>query len=107
MDWATIRDVLAKAREEISEIERPRPRRHRRPPEEIGNLMLAVANAPRFSGADAELTLRAACDKFVTRFERVASITASRGPDLRALAPVEIDALWNEAKAAPPATVWR
>ncbi len=62
--------------------------------------MLAVANAPRFIGMDAEQTLRAACDKFVARFDQVAAIAASRGLDLKAMTPSEIDALWNEAKAA-------
>ena len=60
--------------------------------------MLAVANAPRFIGKDAEQTLRAACDKFVARFDEVARIAASRGLDLKAMTPSEIDALWNEAK---------
>ena len=54
--------------------------------------MLAVANAPRFIGMDAEQTLRAACDKFVARFDEVARIAASRGLDLKAMTPSEIDA---------------
>ncbi len=62
--------------------------------------MLAVANAPRFIGKDAEQTLRVACDKFVARFDEVARIAASRGLDLKAITPSEIDALWTEAKAA-------
>ena len=39
-------------------------------------------------------------DKFVTRFDEVARIATSRGLDLKAMTPSEIDALWNEAKAA-------
>ena len=52
--------------------------------EELGDLMLAIANAPRFINRNAEQTLRAACDKFVTRFDYVAQIAASRGLDLKA-----------------------
>ena len=46
----------------------------------------------------AEQTLRAACDKFVTRFDEVAKIAASRGLDLKAMRPEDIETLWNEAK---------
>jgi len=101
MDWANIRDVLAKAREEIDEVEHALDcGDNAGAAEELGDLMLAVANAPRFIGQDAEQTLRAACNKFVTRFDEVARLAASRGLDLKSMTPSEIDALWNEAKAA-------
>jgi uncharacterized protein YabN with tetrapyrrole methylase and pyrophosphatase domain len=99
MDWGNIREVLAKAREEMDEIEHALDRGDNDgAAEEIGDLMLAIANAPRFIERDAEQTLRAACDKFVARFDEVAKIAASRGLDLKVMTPAEIDALWNEAK---------
>ena len=105
MDWGNIREVLAKVREEIQEIEHALDCGDTAgAAEEIGDLMLAAANAPRFIGMDAEQTLRAACDKFVARFDEVARIAASRGLDLKAMTPSEIDGLWNEAKAAARAT---
>jgi tetrapyrrole methylase family protein/MazG family protein len=101
MDWANIREVLAKAREEIDEVEQALDRNDTaHAAEELGDLMLAIANAPRFINHNAEQTLRAACDKFVARFDHVAQIAASRGLDLKRMTPLEIDALWNEAKAA-------
>ncbi len=101
MDWANIREVLTKAREELDEIEHALDRGDTAgAAEEIGDLMLAIANAPRFIDKDAETTLRAACDKFVTRFDEVARLAAARDLDLKAMTPVEIDALWNEAKTA-------
>jgi tetrapyrrole methylase family protein/MazG family protein len=101
MDWANIREVLAKAREEIAEVEQALDRNDTaHAAEELGDLMLAIANAPRFINHNAEQTLRAACDKFVARFDQVAQIAASRGLDLKRMTPLEIDILWNEAKAA-------
>jgi MazG family protein len=101
MDWANIHEVLAKAREEIDEVEHALDRNDTaHAAEELGDLMLAVANAPRFIGKDAEQTLLAACDKFVGRFDEVSRIAAARGLDLKSMTPPEIDALWNEAKVA-------
>ena len=99
MDWAGIREVLAKAREEIEEIEHALDRGDTDgAAEEIGDLMLAIANAPRFIARDAEQTLRAACDKFVGRFDQVVQLAESRSLDLKVMSPAAIDALWNEAK---------
>ena len=103
VDWANIREVLAQAREELDEVEQALDSGDTaHVAEEIGDLMLAIANTPRFIGRDAEQTLRAACDKFVTRFDEVTRIATSRGLDLKSMTPSAIDALWNEAKAATP-----
>jgi MazG family protein len=103
VDWANIREVLAQAREELDEVEQALDSGDTaHVADEIGDLMLAIANAPRFINRDAEQTLRAACDKFVTRFDEVARIATSRGLDLKSMTPSAIDALWNEAKAATP-----
>jgi MazG family protein len=99
MDWLDVREVLAKAREEIDEVEHALDSGDTDgAAEEIGDLMLAIANAPRFIARDAEQTLRAACDKFVTRFDRVARLAAVRGLDLKVMPPAAIEALWDEAK---------
>ena len=99
MDWANVREVLAKVREEIAEVESALDHGDTAlAAEEIGDMMLAIANAPRFIGKDAEQTLRAACDKFVARFDTVARLAAERGLELKSMTPAEIDALWHEAK---------
>jgi MazG family protein len=99
MDWADIHDVLAKVREEMDEVEGALAQND---PDaaaaELGDMLLALANAPRFIGHDAEETLRRACDKFAARFAEVEKIAAARQLDLAALKPAEIDSLWNEAK---------
>ena len=101
MDWADARDVLAKVREELGEAEDALARGDREHAvEEIGDMMLALANVPRFLERNAEMTLRQSCEKFIARFERVAQLAAERKLDLRQLAPAEVDSLWREAKRA-------
>ena len=99
MDWQDPREVLAKIREEVDEIERALDSGDKSAAaEEVGDMMLAAANLPRFLGRDAEQTLRKSCDKFVARFGEVERISASRGLKLAKLSPAELEALWQEAK---------
>ena len=99
MDWQDPREVLAKIREELGEVERALDSGDTSAAaEEVGDMMLAVANLPRFLGRDAEQTLRRSCDKFVTRFGEVERISASRALKLTKLSPTELEALWQEAK---------
>jgi tetrapyrrole methylase family protein/MazG family protein len=99
MDWADAREVLAKVREELDEAERALEHRDDTAvAEEIGDMMLALANVPRFIGHDAEGTLRRACDKFIARFGRVERLAAARGLDLKSLSAAEVESLWQEAK---------
>jgi len=99
MDWHDIHDVLAKVREEMDEVEGALANNDTdAAANELGDMLLALANAPRFIDHNAEEILRRACDKFTHRFKLVERIAADRGLDLKQLRPLEIDALWNEAK---------
>jgi MazG family protein len=99
MDWAQASAVLDQVGEEISEARTALARGDRaHAAEEMGDAMLALANAPRFVGHDAEATLRAACDKFIARFRTVERIAAARGLELAKLDAQQLDALWQEAK---------
>jgi MazG family protein len=99
MDWHDIHGVLGKVREEMDEVEGALAANDTEAAAgELGDMLLALANAPRFIGHSAEETLRHACDKFALRFAAVERIAASRGLDLKQMRPEEIDALWNEAK---------
>jgi len=99
MDWKDAREVLAKVREELEEVERALDAGNdAEAAEEVGDMMLALANVPRFLGRDAEQTLRRSCDKFVARFGEVERLASSRGLDLKDLSPTELEALWQEAK---------
>jgi MazG family protein len=102
MDWADIHAVLAKVREEMEEVEGALARNDPdAAAEELGDMLLALANAPRFIGHNAEETLRRACDKFTRRFQKVEAIAAGRGLDIAKLSSDELDDLWEVAKAAP------
>ncbi len=54
-------------------------------------MLLALANAPRFIGRDAEETLRGACEKFIRRFTIVEQIASTRGLDLTKMAATELE----------------
>ncbi len=98
-DWRDVHGVLAKVREELDETEAALDRDDLdAAAEEIGDMMLALANVPRFIGRSAEDTLHRACDKFIRRFRQVEALAAKRGLDLRKLSDAETDALWIEAK---------
>jgi len=104
MDWTDIHEVLAKVREEMDELEGALAADDRDAAAgELGDMLLALGNAPRFIGYDAEETLRRACDKFVHRFENVELIAATRGLELTKMTPVELESLWQEAKRLDPA----
>jgi MazG family protein len=99
MDWADIHDVLAKVREEMDEVEGALARDDRdEAAAELGDMLLALANAPRFIGHDAEQTLRRSCDKFMRRFATVEQIAAERGLDMTRMTAVDLESLWQEAK---------
>jgi MazG family protein len=99
MDWTDIHDVLAKVREEMEELEGALAAEDRdAAAHELGDMLLALANAPRFIGHDAEETLARACEKFIHRFKGVEQIASARGLDLTNMTAPELESLWQEAK---------
>jgi MazG family protein len=103
MDWADIHQVLAKVREEMDEVEGALARGDSdAAANELGDMLLALANAPRFIGHDAEQVLRRSCAKFVNRFRLVERLTEQRGLELERLTAAEVESLWQEAKNLDP-----
>ncbi|WP_293902852.1 nucleoside triphosphate pyrophosphohydrolase [Phenylobacterium sp.] len=106
--WPTVQDVVAKLHEEvgelIAEVEAGDLEKARH---ELGDVLFVVANLARTLDIDPEDAIRYTNAKFVRRFQYVEQRLAARGksPDQSDLA--EMDALWDEAKAAergPPST---
>jgi len=100
-DWRDPRAVLAKIREEADEIEADLARGNSRDAAaEVGDLLFAVVNLARHLDAEPEATLRATNAKFERRFAAIERALAARGKTPQQATLEEMDALWDEAKAA-------
>ncbi len=103
-DWNDPRAVLAKIREEADEIEAELDRGDKaHAAAEVGDLLFAVVNLARHLGGDPEGLLRATSRKFERRFASIERALASRGKTPKDATLAEMDALWDEAKAAEKA----
>lgn len=100
-DWNDPRAVLAKVREEADEIEAELDRNDKgRMAAEVGDLLFALVNLARHVDADPETVLRETNLKFERRFAAIELALAQRGKTPQSATLVEMDELWNEAKAA-------
>jgi len=102
-DWPDAEAVLAKVREELTELEDAVAGSDGRAIEhELGDILLALASLARHVGVSPELALRVANDRFVARVRRVATASRARGLDVAALDPDEREQLWQAAKEDGP-----
>jgi ATP diphosphatase len=100
-DWNDPRAVLAKIREEADEIEAELDSAdHAKAAVEVGDLLFAVVNLARHLQADPEGILRTTNLKFERRFAAIEAALAARGKKPQDATLAEMDALWDEAKAA-------
>ncbi len=105
-DWPTVQEVQAKIREEIAEVEvetvHGPGKNADAVADELGDLMFATVNLARWHKLDAEATLNRATDKFVRRFQRIEEALRAQGRRWEDATFDELDALWEQAKKAPP-----
>ncbi|MEX1060537.1 MAG: nucleoside triphosphate pyrophosphohydrolase [Methyloceanibacter sp.] len=105
-DWPSLVPVLAKAEEEIAELktaiaESEGEKSHaKQVGEEFGDLLFVMANIARHLKVDPEAALRGANAKFVRRFKSIEAALAKEGRKPEDATLEEMDALWDEAKAA-------
>lgn len=101
-DWPSLAPVFDKMREELGELEAEISNGADRTEieAEFGDLLFVVANVARHLKLDPEAALRGANQKFRRRFAHIERRLAEQGraPEQSDLA--EMDALWDEAKAA-------
>jgi nucleoside triphosphate diphosphatase len=99
-DWNDPLAVLAKIREETSEIEAELLSGDRIAAQaEVGDLLFAVVNLARHLGIDPEAALRGTNQKFERRFAAIEHALAERGKSPAQASLAEMDGLWNQAKA--------
>jgi len=104
--------VLAKAEEEIAELKAAIAERDgeteknhaKRVADEFGDLLFVMANIARHLEVDPEAALREANAKFVRRFKSIEAALAKQGRRPEDATLEEMDALWDEAKAAETST---
>jgi ATP diphosphatase len=100
-DWNDPMAVLAKIREEADEIEAELSAgKQKEAAGEVGDLLFAVVNLARHLHADPEAVLRATNAKFERRFAAIEQALAARGKSPQESTLMEMDALWDAAKAA-------
>jgi ATP diphosphatase len=100
-DWNDPLAVLAKIREECDEIEAEIDAgKTQQAAAEVGDLLFALVNLARHLDADPEAVLRVANRKFERRFAAIEQALAARGRRPEDATLAEMDALWDEAKAA-------
>lgn len=113
-DWDKPADVWPKVDEELSEAREAVGFETRKAPgrsgsqevspehaeEEFGDAMFALVNAARLYGVDPSVALSKACDKFQRRFTYMETKAGERGLDLGKMTLAEMDAIWDEGKAA-------
>jgi ATP diphosphatase len=103
-DWNDPRAVLAKIREEADEIEAELDKANKtKAAAEVGDLLFAVVNLARHLRADPEAVLRQTNLKFERRFAAIERALTARGKTPKDATLAEMDALWDEAKAAEKA----
>lgn len=98
-DWEDARGAFEKVAEELEEVRQaleaePSPALE----EELGDLLFAVVNLTRLSGAHALGALQRANRKFTGRFEALERLAAERGVALGESSLEELDRLWDEVK---------
>jgi MazG family protein len=101
-DWPKAAQVLDKIEEEIAELraELAGPPDAGRLGDEIGDLLFAAVNLARHLGIDPEAALRRCNAKFERRFGSVEESLRARGRRLEDASLEEMEALWQQAKAA-------
>ena len=104
-DWDDVQGPLAKVREELDEVAREIEGGDAAGLEgELGDLLFAVVNLCRKAGAHAAVALDRANMKFTARFGAVERLAKARGLVVGEATLAELDALWDEVKAAERAT---
>jgi len=102
--WPTVQGVLAKLHEEVEELEAEIAAGDvEKARQEMGDVLFVVANLARTLEVDPEDALRFTNAKFARRFRYIEERLAERGKRPEDSDLAEMDALWDEIRAAEKA----
>lgn len=100
-DWPDAGGPRAKIDEELRELDEAAKNQDMEALEhELGDLLFALATYGRKQGLDPEAALRASLNRFSSRFRHCELAAKNEGKDLRDYDEPELDAMWEQAKAA-------
>jgi MazG family protein len=102
-DWPDVSSVLEKLDEEVEELKQAvasEPKDHQEIYGEVGDLLFVAVNVARLLGIDPESALKASNRKFRRRFRYIEDRLREQGRKPADSDHIEMDALWDEAKAA-------
>lgn len=98
-DWNGASEVIAKVKEELSELEEEMKKGDVNGIEkEWGDLVFSLVNLGRHLKIDSEGTAHKAIDGFIERFGKIEDKADARGKELSELSLTEMDELWEEVK---------
>jgi ATP diphosphatase len=101
--WPTDIDQEAKVAEEWNELQAALTGDNASArEEEFGDYLFSLVEYGRRRGIKANAALARANAKFLDRFEKMEKLARERGLELDRLSLAEMDALWDEIKAASP-----
>jgi tetrapyrrole methylase family protein/MazG family protein len=94
-----ITSVLAKVREELSELEEALQHSKKdQARQELGDLLFSLVNLARFMKVDPEGSLRETTTRFISRFKEIHRLAKQQGKSLDQLSLEEMNFLWEQAK---------
>ncbi len=98
-DCADVPEAMRKVDEELCEVKQALcDGKQADVEEEFGDLLLALVNAARLSGVNAELALERACEKYIKRFSLVERQCVEAGQSVSETPRETLAAYWRNAK---------
>lgn len=102
-EWSSIDGVLAKLKEEVSELEEAVQQGERSEIEsELGDLFFILVKASRFLNLDSESSLHKTIDKFSHRFHQMELALKQDGKEIATTSLDQLTDYWNAAKSKDP-----
>ncbi len=98
-DWENIAQVITKLHEEINEFHQAIANNDAdNIAEEIGDIMFCAVQLSRKTNNNAEIIMRQATNKFISRFTMMEKLMAQDGREYTQLTPRESEEYWQKAK---------